>query len=80
MNFGEAIEALKNRNKVMRSGWNGKGMWLVLIYAGNAMHNGFPMQDCIGIKTVRGCIQPGWCPSQLDMFADDWEIVLEEVK
>ena len=31
MNFGQAIEALKNGNKVARTGWNGKGMWIVLM-------------------------------------------------
>lgn len=31
MNFGEALEALKNGKKVCRSGWNGKGMWIVLM-------------------------------------------------
>ena len=29
MNFGKAIEELKNGKKVAREGWNGKGMWLV---------------------------------------------------
>lgn len=33
MNFGEAIENLKAGNKVAREGWNGKGMWLVLMPA-----------------------------------------------
>ncbi len=28
MNFGQAIEALKEGKKVARTGWNGKGMWL----------------------------------------------------
>jgi hypothetical protein len=31
MNFGEALEALKNGTRVSRSGWNGKDMWLRLI-------------------------------------------------
>lgn len=31
MNFGLAIEALKQGNKVARAGWNGKGMWLILV-------------------------------------------------
>jgi hypothetical protein len=31
MNFGDAIAALKNGHKVARSGWNGKGMWLILV-------------------------------------------------
>jgi len=30
MNFGQAIEALKNGKKVARNGWNGKGMFLWL--------------------------------------------------
>lgn len=31
MTFGEALEALKDGRKVARSGWNGKGMWIVLM-------------------------------------------------
>ena len=31
MSFGNAIESLKDGAKVARSGWNGKGMWLVLV-------------------------------------------------
>lgn len=32
MTFGQAIEALKAGKKVARKGWNGKGMWLVLVH------------------------------------------------
>lgn len=31
--FGEAIRNLKNGKKVARKGWNGKGMWVVLMPA-----------------------------------------------
>lgn len=31
MSFGIAIEALKLGKRVARAGWNGKGMWLVLV-------------------------------------------------
>lgn len=31
MNFGQAIQALKEGKKVARAGWNGKGMWIVLM-------------------------------------------------
>jgi len=31
MNFGHAIEAMKSGKRVSRSGWNGKGMWIVLM-------------------------------------------------
>ncbi len=32
MNFGEALEALKDGKKVAREGWNGKGMYLYLVH------------------------------------------------
>lgn len=31
MDFGEAIKSLKAGQKVARAGWNGKGMWIVLM-------------------------------------------------
>ncbi len=31
MNFGQALEVLKAGRRVARDGWNGKGMWLVLV-------------------------------------------------
>lgn len=31
LSFGLAIEALKMGKKVARKGWNGKGMWLILV-------------------------------------------------
>jgi hypothetical protein len=34
LNFGEAVQALKEGKRVSRAGWNGKGMWLVLIVPG----------------------------------------------
>ena len=79
MTFGEAIEALKRGERIARTGWNGRGMWLVLILPGNAMHTStagaFDMQPCIGMKTAQGTMQPGWLASQADMLSDDWRIV-----
>lgn len=81
LTFGEALDALKNRRRVRRRGWNGKGMWVVLIHAGNAMFTAFgealPMQNCFGMRTATGKMQPGWLASQADMLATDWEIVPE---
>lgn len=31
MSFGLAVEALKKGNRVARAGWNGKGMFIVLV-------------------------------------------------
>lgn len=30
MDFGTALQELKRGNKVARSGWNGKGLWVEL--------------------------------------------------
>lgn len=75
MNFGEALEALKRGDRVARVGWNGKGMWLCYIHPGNAMHLGYDMQPCIGMKTAGGVMQPGWLASQVDMLAEDWVLL-----
>lgn len=56
-------------------GWNGKGMWLCIIPHTNNMWKGFPMQDCIGMKTADDKMQPGWLASQADMLAEDWIVV-----
>lgn len=34
MNFGQALEALKQGKRIARQGWNGKGMFLFLLPAG----------------------------------------------
>lgn len=39
MNFGQAIEAIKQGEKITREGWNGKGMWLYYVPA-----NSYPAQ------------------------------------
>jgi len=31
MDFGKALQELKQGKKLSRSGWNGKGMWLILV-------------------------------------------------
>jgi len=49
MNFGQAIEALKEGKKVSRDGWNGKGMWLYLVPA-----NGYPAQTDAAKEYWRG--------------------------
>lgn len=52
MNFGQAIEALKTGQRVCRSGWNGKGMWLILI-AGTPqakLREGTPYRAATGLE------------------------------
>jgi len=88
MNFGQAIEALKGGNKVARSGWNGKGMFLYYVPAAfypahrntfNTMVGMFsddmvPYCAYIAMKTAQNNVVP-WLASQTDMLAEDWELV-----
>lgn len=73
--FADAIKYVKRGLKVARKGWNGKGMYLRLIKPGNAMCDHYPMHSCIGLKTAKCEMQPGWVASQADMLADDWVFV-----
>ena len=76
--FGEALKRLKSGERVARIGWNGKGMWLILIPIGALSTSStypFEMQACIGMKTVDNKMQPGWLASQVDMLAEDWVLV-----
>lgn len=79
MNFGEAIAALKEGNRVARRGWNGKDMFLFLAKGEDltscVCKKGMPpCVDSICMKTAQNTIVIGWLASQTDMLADDWHI------
>lgn len=86
MNFGNAIEALKEGKRVARAGWNGKGMFLFLVNGSNFVVNREPLLSIMGegtmvtyrphidMKDAEGKVVP-WLASQTDMLAEDWEIV-----
>lgn len=77
MNFGQAIEFLKAGQRVARAGWNGKGMWVVLMPGAPGREWSWGVEGetapCLGMKTATGVLQPGWLASQADMLAEDWE-------
>ena len=83
--FGDAIKALKQGKKVARRGWNGKNMWLFLLFGKdiqNSMNlvygdndDGLPILDSICMKTADRKIIVGWLASQTDILAKDWEII-----
>lgn len=85
--FGGALAALSSGQKVCRSGWNGKGMWLGLIPGDqwglgsgqNAYDYGAAgpgkLLPWIGMRTAQGDFVP-WLASQTDILANDWEILL----
>ena len=49
MNFGQAIEALKEGKKVTRKGWNGKGMYLWLLPECVVKKNGAEMKGSLNV-------------------------------
>jgi hypothetical protein len=80
LTFGLAVEALKKGNKVARQGWNGKGMWLLLIkdWTIDAKHScnvaGLLPISFIAMKTADSKFVP-WLASQTDVLAEDWVII-----
>lgn len=74
MNFSEALEVLKAKQRVRRTGWNGSGMYLA-VCEGGGFRDGYRTQDFIYIKTAQDTISP-WQPSNGDLFANDWEIAV----
>ena len=89
--FGYALAQIKNGKKISRSGWNGKGMYLVLqkgypdgipINKNTAEATGIPEgTECkfspyIMMKTAdEGNVFVPWLASQTDLLADDWDVV-----
>lgn len=86
MNFGKAIEALKEGRRVAREGWNGKGMFIFLVSGSNFVVNREPLLSIMGegtmvtyrphidMKDAEGKVVP-WLASQTDMLAEDWCVV-----
>jgi hypothetical protein len=93
LNFGLALEALKQGKRVARQGWNGKGMWLAVQpgslispeQARGGAAKGRAEEGAekiiilphIDMRAADGSIVVGWLASQTDMLSDDW-CVLED--
>lgn len=68
--IGEAIKELWNGERVCRTGWNGKGQYLMLQVPDTHSKMTLPY---IYITTVDGSLVP-WLASQTDILATDWQI------
>lgn len=69
--IGQAIKEMTNGEKVQRSGWNGKGMWLALQVPDTHSKMGHPY---IYMSDINGKLFP-WNPNNLDLLAVDWQLV-----
>lgn len=86
MDFGGALGALKNGQKVQRHGWNGKGMFIFLVPGSTFTVNRAPLLGIypegteiryhahVDMKTADGMVVP-WLCSQTDMLAEDWTVL-----
>lgn len=84
-NFGVALDAIKQGNKIAREGWNGKGMFLFYnngrlntisykaLKAG-IIENALEVAPFILMKTADNKLVP-WLASQTDVLAEDWIII-----
>lgn len=80
--FGLAVEAVKKGKKIVRAGWNGKGMFLIYIFPYiNDQYTVIEKSGIVGtlapylaMKTADNQLVP-WLASQTDILADDWCIV-----
>jgi hypothetical protein len=73
MNFGEALQAMKDGKRVCRKEWKNK--WLAI----NKLKYGYPEFIYRGIDNSFD-EYPAWYPKQEDMLAEDWEIKPETQK
>ena len=90
MDFGQAIAEVKRGQKVRRSGWNGKGMFIfqgfprveINVDKGECVtsvdaaehFNVFYSGPVLCMKTAQNNIVVGWLASQTDLLSDDWEL------
>jgi hypothetical protein len=87
MNFGGAIQALKEGKRVARERWGGKGRWIILMSAFNTDeteqkvndHTGenqpYDRQPYIMMFYEEKQWQRGWLPSHADVFSEDWIVI-----
>lgn len=83
LDFGQAIQYLKQGKKLQRKGWNGKNQYIELAtsisYRNNdndiidVFHNDIESKAIAFVGTSG--IQMGWLASQADMLAEDWRLV-----
>lgn len=88
LNFGQALDAIKDGKCIARTGWNGKGMFVYLVPPANypvqtgaaKEHFGegaiVPYNAYMAIKNVDGTVST-WVPSVNDCLATDWGLVGE---
>jgi hypothetical protein len=77
MTFGKAIKALKAGEKCNREGWNGNGMHVEAQYPDEHSKMTHPYLFIVVPGCKEGTRQLPWQPAQVDIFAEDWNILVD---
>ncbi len=87
MNFSDALKRIKIGDRLFRSGWNGRNMFLYLVEGVDfevvkppllgvyPRGKGIKQLPYIAILTAQGDTVP-WLASQTDILANDWAILV----
>ena len=83
MDFGKAIQLLKEGKRVQREGWNGKNQYIELANSISYKNTNNEIinaeHEAIGNRAIAfvgtSGVQLGWLASQADMLAEDWKLV-----
>lgn len=76
MNFGQALEELKQGNKVARHGWNGKGMFVYLVTGNEISVPNLRNEALKHVGMNRATADKVKINSHIDMQAADGSIVV----
>ena len=84
MDFGKALECLKEGSRVAREGWNGKGIYIELQRPdeNSKMTSPYIYIDTTGLQTDNPAAPKSlvpWLASQTDMLAEDWAVVGDNI-
>ena len=84
MNFGEAVNNVKNGHKIAREGWNGKGMFVIYVPEENIDlteqqekmfgASNIILNEHFLIKNVNNTLST-WVPNINDCLAEDWYVI-----
>ena len=84
MDFGEAVNNVKNGHKIAREGWNGKGMFVIYVPEENIDlteqqekmfgASNIILNEHFLIKNVNNTLST-WVPSINDCLAEDWYVI-----
>ena len=89
MDFSSALIAAKSGQKIARTGWNGSNQFVAMMPAlyleadkvndrtkkHIGENNALDSQPYFALFNAQAKWQPGWVPSQGDLFSHDWYVV-----